>query len=252
MISRKTTAVPLKSPVAPVAAVASDDQQVNEVGIDVGNAVMATPNSQSSQSSAGVVRIESTESLSSRRRNESEPLSKYSLDRSHGSHDHFAQQAAAIRSNMLMAAGKPPVKRSSSERYSSTGTLFVLYCLLLLLVAMTTVISSKHLLLYYCICDVKFLRSEFQSPRNSSSSGSGLISPTGVTLSLAGSHDNNSLSAGSRQSNINCCHRWVFLMIEFLTDYRPTDHYSNHTTHMFTSSTPIHREQFPSKSNVSY
>ena len=115
----------MKSPIAPTASVANDDQQVNEVGIDVGNAVTATPNSQSSQSSAGVVRIESTENLSSRRRNESEPLSRYSLqkshgshERSHGSHDPFAQQAAAIRNSMLMA-NKPPVKRSSLERYSN-------------------------------------------------------------------------------------------------------------------------------------
>lgn len=153
----------MKSPVAPTAAVANYDQQINEVGIDVGNAVMATPNSQSSQSSAGVVRIESTESLSSRRRNESEPLSKYSLEKSHvsherghGSHDPFAQQAAAIRNSMLMA-GKPPVKRSSSERYSNISTMFILHCSSLL-VAMTTAISSKHVMVCCCICNVKFFK----------------------------------------------------------------------------------------------
>ena len=131
MISRKTTAAPLKSPVASSAAVVNDDQHI-EVGIDVGNAVMATPNSQSSQSSAGVVRIESTESLSSRRRNESEPLSKYSLERSQGSHDHFGQQVAVGRSNILMAAGKPLVKRSSSERYGIP--LCLVYILLLFII----------------------------------------------------------------------------------------------------------------------
>ena len=41
----------------------------------------------------------------------------------------------------------------------------------------------------------------------------------------------------------------MFLLAVFLTDYRPTDYHSNHTTDMFTSSTPIH--QFPSKPNVS-
>ena len=87
MISRKTTTVPLKSPVAPTAAVADENQQVNEVGIDVGNAVTATPNSQSLQSSAGVVRSKSTESLSLWRQSESELSSKYSLERSHGSHE---------------------------------------------------------------------------------------------------------------------------------------------------------------------
>lgn len=47
------------------------------------------------------------------------------------------------------------------------------------------------------------LRSEFISPTShySSSSGSGLISPTGVTLSLPGSHDNNLLPF-NKQSNI--------------------------------------------------
>ena len=96
---------------------------------------------------------------------------------------------------------------------------------------------------------LSFLRSEFVSPRNSSSSGSGLISPTGVTLSLAGSHDNNFASSISKQSNCCCC--WIFLLVAILIEYRHTDHRSNHTTDMFTSSTPIHREQFPSKSNVS-
>lgn len=113
MISRKTSSVPLKSPAA-AAVHCNDDQQINEVGIDVGNAVMATPNSQSSQSSAGVVRIESTENLSSRRRNESEPLSKYGSEKIHGSHDHPGHQSP--RSN-IHSKIKPPVKRSSSERY---------------------------------------------------------------------------------------------------------------------------------------
>ena len=106
--------MPLKSPVAPSSAVANGDQHI-EVGIDIGNAVMATPNSQSSQSSAGVVRIESTESLSSRRRNESEPLSKYSQEKSSGSHDYHGHQHTEARS-IITASGKSPVKRSSSER----------------------------------------------------------------------------------------------------------------------------------------
>ena len=113
VISRKTTSVPLKSPAA-TAAVVSDDnsQQHTEVGIDVGNAAMATPNSQSSQSSAGVVRIESTENLlTHRRRNESEPLSKYSLERI-GPHDQLGRQVTRSKT----AVGKSPVKRSSSER----------------------------------------------------------------------------------------------------------------------------------------
>lgn len=113
MISRKTTSVPLKSPAA-TAAVVSDEnsQKQTEVGIDVGNAVMATPNSQSSQSSAGVVRIDSTENLLvQRRRNESEPLSKYSLERT-GSQDQLGRQAT--RSKTIV--GKSPVKRSASER----------------------------------------------------------------------------------------------------------------------------------------
>ena len=84
MIGRKNTTVPMKSPVAPTAAVTNEDQQVNEIGFDVGNAVTATPNSQSLQSSAGVVRNKSTESLSSWQQNESEPFSKYW---SHGSHE---------------------------------------------------------------------------------------------------------------------------------------------------------------------
>lgn len=117
MITRKTASVPLKSPAAtaPVVANEENSQQVTEVGIDVGNAVMATPNSQSSQSSAGVVRIESSENLSSRRRNESEPLSKYSLERLRGSHDQLPHSSI-----YKVIAGKPPAKRSSSEsRYDS-------------------------------------------------------------------------------------------------------------------------------------
>ena len=110
MISRKTTTgVPLKSPAPPVAN--DENSQVNEVGIDVGNAVMATPNSQSSQSSAGVIRIESSENLSSRRRNESEPLSKrdHNLERSH---DYTGHRSNVHRNTI----SKAPVKRSSSER----------------------------------------------------------------------------------------------------------------------------------------
>lgn len=114
VISRKTTAtsVPLKSPAV---SIANDENiQVNEVGIDIGNAVMATPNSQSSQSSAGVIRIESSENLSSRRRNESEPLSKHdhNLERNYGSHDYTGYRSNVHRN----IASKAPVKRSSSER----------------------------------------------------------------------------------------------------------------------------------------
>ena len=88
MIGCKTTTVPLKSPVAPTTAVANENQQVNEVSINVSNAIMiTTPNLQSLQSSAGVVRSKSTESLSLWRQNESELSSKYSLERSHGSHE---------------------------------------------------------------------------------------------------------------------------------------------------------------------
>lgn len=110
----------MRSPAAAAVAVTpfavnDENSQVNEVGIDVGNAAMTTPNSQSSQSSAGVVRIESSENLSSRRRNESEPLSKYGDHKIHGSHDHHGQQMFRnIHKNV--AADKPPVKRSSSER----------------------------------------------------------------------------------------------------------------------------------------
>lgn len=129
MISRKTSSVPLKSPAA-AAVHSNDDQQINEVGIDVGNAVMATPNSQSSQSSAGVVRIESTENLSSsRRRNESEPLSKYGSEKIHGSHDHPGHQSP--RSN-IHSKIKPPVKRSSSERYQYKYSIKLLESLLIL------------------------------------------------------------------------------------------------------------------------
>lgn len=107
MISRKTTSVPLRSPAA-TTAIVSDV----EIGIDVGNAAMATPNSQSSQSSAGVVRIDSTENLLvQRRRNESEPLSKYSLERT-GSQDQLGRQATRSKTTV----GKSPVKRSASER----------------------------------------------------------------------------------------------------------------------------------------
>ena len=113
MISRKTTSVPLKSPAA-TAAVVNDDnsqQQINEVGIDVGNAAMVTTNSQSSQSSAGVVRIESTKNLLvQRQRNESEPLSKYSLE-GIGSQDQLGHQATRCKTTV----GKSPVK-STSER----------------------------------------------------------------------------------------------------------------------------------------
>lgn len=141
VISRKTTSVPLKSPAA-TAAVVSDDnsqQQHTEVGIDVGNPAMATPNSQSSQSSAGVVRIESTENLlTQRRRNESEPLSKYSLERI-GSHDQMGRQVTRSKT----AVGKSPVKRSSSERYLLLLPWCLLIVLLLSLVAMTTTTLSK-------------------------------------------------------------------------------------------------------------
>jgi len=74
---------------------------------------------------------------------------------------------------------------------------------LLLLVVMTVITSKYHSLMLFLIISF-LLRSEFMSPtnRNSSSSGSGLISPTNVTLSLAGSHDNTSLLA-SKQSNFS-------------------------------------------------
>ena len=112
MISRKTTSVPLKSPAATAAVVNDENSQKHEVGIDVGNAAMATPNSQSSQSSAGVVRIDSSENLLvQRRRNESEPLSKYSLERT-GSQDQMGRQATRSKTTV----GKSPVKRSASER----------------------------------------------------------------------------------------------------------------------------------------
>ena len=114
MISRKTTSVPLKSPAA-TAAVVSDDnsqQQINKVGIDVGNAAMATTNSQSLQSNPRVVRIESTKNLLvQRERNESEPLAKCSLE-GIGSQDQLGHQAT--HSNTTV--GKSPVKRSTSER----------------------------------------------------------------------------------------------------------------------------------------
>ena len=114
MIRRKTASVPLKSLTA-TAAVISDNnsqQQINKVGIDVGNAAMVTTNSQSSQSSAGVVRIESTKNLLvQRQQNESEPLSKYSLKRI-GSQDQLGHQVTHSKTTV----GKPPVKRSASER----------------------------------------------------------------------------------------------------------------------------------------
>lgn len=79
------------------------------------------------------------------------------------------------------------------------------------------------------------IRSDHMSPsRNSSSSGSGLVSPTGVSISLSGSHDNNSLSASSRQN------------------YRSADRHSNYARDMFSSSTPIHHEQLSSRSHVDY
>lgn len=85
---------------------------------------------------------------------------------------------------------------------------------------------------------------------NSSSSGSGLVSPTGVTLTLSGSHDNNSLLAG-RQSN--CVMAFCFLSIIIcLVDIRPGDRHSNYAADMLSSSTPVHREQLPSRSHVSY
>ena len=149
MISRKTTNVPLKSPVAPSAAVANGDQH-NEVGIDIGNAAMATPNSQSSQSSAGVVRIESTESLSSRRRNESEPLSKYSQEKYSGSHEYLGHQPAEGRNSIIMASGKPPVKRSSSERYNCLLSHYIIVVVVIIIIIFSVamragIITSKHI-----------------------------------------------------------------------------------------------------------
>jgi len=107
VISRKTTAIASVLLKSPAASVVNENGQSTEVGIDIGNAVTATPNSQSSQSSAGVVRIESSENLSTRRRNESEPLSK--LDYNYG--------LRAVHSNVhRTVTSTTPVKRSSSER----------------------------------------------------------------------------------------------------------------------------------------
>ena len=90
MISRKTTSVPLKSPAATAAVV----------------------NDENSQKQMATVRINSTENLLVQpRRNESEPLSKYGLERT-GSQDQLGRQATRSKTTV----GKSPVKRSASER----------------------------------------------------------------------------------------------------------------------------------------
>ena len=114
MISRKTAPAPtIKSPATP--STTDESSQSHEVGIDVGNAAITTPNSQGSQSSAGVA-IETSENLSSRRRNESEPPTKYgepSLPPGGSPYQHYRLP----HSNLLERHNKPLVTRSSSERY---------------------------------------------------------------------------------------------------------------------------------------
>ena len=87
--------------------------------------------------------------------------------------------------------------------------------------------------------------------RNSSSSGSGLVSPTGVTLTLSGSHDSSSLAAGNRYSN----GVMLFCLLSHyvsLSDHRSADRHGNYAAEMLSSSTPVHREQLPSRSHVSH
>jgi len=112
VISRKTAAAPpIKFPTT--SAVSDENSQSHEVGIDVGNAAITTPNSQGSQSSAGIV-IETSEHLSLRKRNESEPPTKYGdtyLPPGGSPYQHHR-----LPHSNLLERRKPPVTRSSSER----------------------------------------------------------------------------------------------------------------------------------------